>query len=140
MQQALIFSGILLASFVFFAILIASIRYFGSKYQYWDYKLGVSREWDFGQLGDVTLTYQLNPENSNELELLVELQQANGCTQKSYTHYERNEHNERHVYGLFQEADSEFIEEEVAFLVDKSRTGFRDLGIHPRPKLVSTSS
>lgn len=136
-QQTLIVFGILFASFVAFVVLIASIRYFGSKNQYWDYKLGVSQEWDMGQLGDVTLTYRVNPENLDELELMVELRQANGCNQKSFTHYERNAHNERHVYGLFREADTDFIEREVALLIDKSINGFRDLGIRPRPKLVA---
>lgn len=137
MQHALMVAGILGASFVAFLLLMFFIRYFGIKNQYWDYKFGVSREWDFGQLGDVTLIYQVNPEDISELELVLELHQANGCTQRSYTHFERNEQNERHVFGLLRDADIKEIEEEVAFLIDKSINGFRDLGIRPRPKLVS---
>lgn len=136
LEQLAIILVILGLSFVVFLALILSIRHFGAKNQYWDYKLGVSRDWDFGQLGDVTLTYQVNPENSNELELRIQLHQANGCTQTSFTHYERNEHNERHVYGLFRDAEISFIEQEVALLIDKSLNAFKDLGIRPRPKLI----
>lgn len=123
-------------SLIFLFALLFSIFLFGHKTKYWDRKLGAKRTWDLGDMGKAVVTFEVDPDDSDNIQTCFQLFQHNGCTQTVAITMPNDEMHQRYMYGDFIDLTEEEVRQELGVVVERSKTAFADLGIHPRPVMV----
>lgn len=128
---------IMVLSVFFIVILISAIGHFGNRTQYWQRQFGETRTWDVGPMGEAVLTYQLDPEDSNTVQMELALHQQNNSIQRTFWCFDRTPKNERDAYGLFIEATDDWVKDEAVKLTGYRMDTMREFGLKPVLKAIA---